>query len=192
MAGLLVQALIVPHRVVLMWPIIFSDSEACLLTLLSQVILHFLSQGALLWAILVSMHVAYSSKKAAQVYVTPAYLLSQMARSFIRISDRGWDPGSYVAWIEPCITLLLTSIREAHWLALLNSCIMCYLTITPLEGVMALSHIQISTSDVLSKPSSSCWMAAGTPFVWIMLPLGEHCHYIGGCPILDLEAWWPL
>ena len=51
---------------------------------------------------------------------------------------------------------------EAHWLASLNSCKMRCLTITPLVGVVALNHIQISTSDVLSEPSSSCQMVAGT------------------------------
>ena len=129
----------------------------------------FPSQEALLCAILVRACVAYSSNWAAWVYVTPACLPSQMARSFIGISNRGWVPGSYMAWIESHISLPLGAgsslafTREAHWPASLNSCKMHCLTITPLVEVMALSHIQMSTLDVLSEPSSSCWMVVGTP-----------------------------
>ena len=39
----------------------------------------------------------------------------------------------------------------------------------PLVGVVALNHIQMSTSDVLSEPSSSCQMVVGTPS-------GLYCH----------------
>ena len=44
------------------------------------------------------------------------------------------------------------------------------LTITPLVAVVALSHIHMSTLDVLSELSSSCQMAAGTPS-------GLCCHW---------------
>ena len=79
---------------------------------------------------------------------------------------------------------LLGFISKAHWLASLNNYRMCYWTITPLIGVRALNHIQTSMLDVLRELSSSCQMEAGTP-------LGLCCH-IGGCPILDLKAQWPL
>ena len=113
----------------------------------------------------------------------PAYLPSQIARSFIGISNGGWFPGSYVAWIESCSSLLLVAgrslafISKAHCPSSLNNCSIHYLTIIPLEGVTALNHIQISISDVLSEPSSSCQMAAGTPS-------GLCCHWASITTIL--------
>ena len=62
-----------------------------------------------------------------------------------------------------CSGSLQVSTSEAHWPASPNSCISRCLIITPLEGVMRFNHIQMSTSDRLSKPSSSCRMVAGTP-----------------------------
>ena len=70
--------------------------------------------------------------------------------------------------VELCSSLLqgagslLVSTSEAHWPASPNSCMSCSLIITPLEGVISFNHIQISTSDRLSDPLSSCWMAVGT------------------------------
>ena len=62
---------------------------------------HFPRWEALLWAILARERVAYSSKQAVWVYVTPTYLPSQMTRSFIGLSNGGWDPGSYVVlWTD--------------------------------------------------------------------------------------------
>ena len=107
----------------------------------------FPMQAALLYAVLVRAHWVYPSKQAAQMYVIPTYLPSQMARSFISISNGDWFPGSYVAWIELHSSLLLVASRslafisEAHYPSSLNSCSMHCLTITPLEGVMALNHI---------------------------------------------------
>ena len=129
----------------------------------------FLSWEALLWAILARVCTAYSSSVAVWVSVTPACLTSQMARSFTRISNEGWDPGWYTAWMELHNSLplgagsLLTFTSETHWLASPNSYRIHCLAIRPLVGVVVLNHIQMSTSDVLSKPSSSCQMAVGTP-----------------------------
>ena len=95
--------------------------------------------------------------------------LARLARSFIGISAEGCDRDLYSVWVKLCSLLLqgagspLMSTSEAHWLASLNSRIRCCLTITPLVGVMALNHIQMSTSDRLSEPPSSCRMAVGTP-----------------------------
>ena len=136
----------------------------------------FLSWEALLWAVLARACAVYSSNLATWVYVTPACLPSQMARSFIGILYEGWDPGLYTAWMEFCISLplgsgsLLAFTSEAHWPASPNSCKMGCLTIMPLVGVVALNHIQISTLDVLSKPSSACWMVVETPS-------GLCCHW---------------
>ena len=130
---------------------------------------HFLSWEALLWAILARACAAYSSSLATWVSVTPACLPSQMARSFIGISTKGWDLGWYTAQMELCNSLLLGAgsslmfTSEAHWLASPNSCRMRCLAIMTLVGVVALNHIQMSTLDMLSELSSSCWMVAGTP-----------------------------
>ena len=92
------------------------------------------------------------------------------------ISDGSCIPGLYVTWTELCSFLSLGSgssfafNSEAHWPASLNSCYMRCLTITPLVGVMALNHIQMSTLVVLSKLSSSCWMVVKTP-------LEFYCHW---------------
>ena len=62
------------------------------------------------------------------VSVTPACSPSQMARSFIRISNEGWDLGWYTAQMELRILLLLGAgsllmfTSEAYWLASPNSC----------------------------------------------------------------------
>ena len=101
--------------------------------------------------------------------VTPTYLPSQMARSLSDISALSSDTNLYSVCVELCSSLLcgasslLASTSEAHWPALPNSCMSCCLIITPLEGVMIFNHIQMSTSDRLSDPSSSCQMAVGTP-----------------------------
>ena len=134
----------------------------------------FSSQEVLLWAILARACTACSSSLATWASVTPACLPGQMARSFIGISAEGCDPDWYSVWMELHSVLLqgagssLVFTSEAHWLASPNSCIMCCLAITPLVGVVSLDHIQMSTSDRLSEPSSSCQMAAGTD--WVMLP----------------------
>ena len=129
----------------------------------------FPSWEVLLWAILARARTAYSSSLATQVRVTPACLPSQMARSFIKVSAEGCDPDlcsvqrelhSSLQWGAGCS---LVSTSEAHWLASLNSCMMHCQTITSLVGVVALNHIQMSTSDRLSELSSSCQMVAGTP-----------------------------
>ena len=118
---------------------------------------------------------AYSSILAAWVRVTPAYLPSHMARSLSDISALSNDTNLYSVHVELHSSLLcgasslLASTSEAHWPALPNSCMSCCLIITPLEGVMIFNHIQMSTSDRLSNPSSSCQMAVGTPS-------GLHCH----------------
>ena len=112
---------------------------------------------------------AYSSILAAQVRSTPAYLPSQMARSLSDISTLSNDTNLYSVHVELRSSLLcgasslLASTSEAHWLASPNSCMSCCLIITPLEGVMSFNYIQMSTSDRLSNPSSSCRMAVGTP-----------------------------
>ena len=67
----------------------------------------FPSQEVLLWAVLARACAAYSSSLAAWVSVTPTCLPSQMARSFIRISDEGGDLGSCTAQMEFHILLLL-------------------------------------------------------------------------------------
>ena len=103
------------------------------------------------------------------VRVTPAYLPSQMARSFSGISALNSDMNFYSVCGELRSSLplgaggLLASTSEAHWPASPNSCMSRCLTIMPLEGVMCFNHIQISTSDRFSDPSSSCWMVVGTP-----------------------------
>ena len=120
----------------------------------------------------------YSSTLAVQVRVTPAYLPSQMARSFSGISAVSCDTNLYSVHVEWCSSLLwgagslLESTSEAHWPASPNSCMSCYLIIMPLVGVMIFNHVQMSTSDRLSDPSSSCWMAVG-------IPSGLCCHKNG-------------
>ena len=127
------------------------------------------SREALLWAVLARACAVYSSILAMQVIVTPAYLPSQMARSFSSISTVSYDPNLYSVCVEWRSSLLLgassllASTSEAHWLASPNSCMSRCLIITPLVGVMSFNHIQISTLDRLSDPSSSCQMAVGTP-----------------------------
>ena len=129
----------------------------------------FPSWEALLCAVLARAHAAYSSILAAQVRFTPTYLPSQMARSFSNISALSNDMNLYSVHVELRSSLLwgasslLASTSEAHWPASPNSCISRCLIITPLEGVMNFNHIQMSTLDRLSDPSSSCWMAVGTP-----------------------------
>ena len=136
---------------------------------------HFPSQEVLLCTILERACTAYSSILAARVRVTPTYLPSQMAKSFSSISALSSDMNLYSVRGELRSSLLLgagsllASTSEAHWLASPNSCMSCCLTIMPLEGVTCFNHIQISTSDRFSDPSSSCWMAVGTPF-------GLCCH----------------
>ena len=129
---------------------------------------HFPSQEALLCTILARAHAAYSSILAAWVRFTPAYLPSQMARSLSNISALSNDTNLYSVRVELRSSLLwgagslLVSTSEAHSLASPNSCMSHCLIITPLEGVMIFNHIQMSTSDRLSDPSSSCQMAVGT------------------------------
>ena len=112
---------------------------------------------------------AYSSILAAWVRVTPAHLLSQMARSSSSISALSCDTNLYSVHVELCSLLLqgasslLASTSEAHWPASPNICMSHCLIITPLEEVMSFNHIQIATSDRLSDPSSSCQMVVGTP-----------------------------
>ena len=111
----------------------------------------------------------YSSILAMWVRVTPTHLPSQMARSFSRISTLRCDTNLYSVHLELRSSLLqgasslLASTSKANWLASSNSCMSHCLIIMPLEGVMSFNHIQMSTSDRLSDPSSSCWMAVGTP-----------------------------
>ena len=120
-------------------------------------------------------HAVYSSTLAMQVRVTPTYLPSHMARSLSDISALSNDTNLYSVHVELCSLLLsgvgslLALTSEAHWLASPNSCMSCCLTIMPLEGVMIFNHIQMSTSDRLSDPSSSCQMVVGTPS-------GLRCH----------------
>ena len=103
------------------------------------------------------------------VRFTPVYLPSHMARSFSDISTFSNDMNLYSVHVELHSSLLwgagglpvLTS--EAHWPVSPNSCMSHCLIITPLEGVMSFNHIQMSTSDRLSDPSSSCQMVVGTP-----------------------------
>ena len=129
----------------------------------------FPSQEVLLCAILARAHAAYSSILAAWVRFTPTYLPSQMARSFSDISTLSNDTNLYSVHVELCSLLLwgagslLASTSEAHWLASPNTCMSCCLIIIPLEGVMSFNHIQMSTSDRLSDPPSSCQMEVGTP-----------------------------
>ena len=117
----------------------------------------------------------YSSILAAWVRFTPAYLPSQMARSLSDISALSNDKNMHSVHVELRSSLLwgagslLVSTSKAHWLASPNSCMSHCLIITPLEGVMSFNHIQMSTLDRLSDPSSSCWMVVGTPS-------GSHCH----------------
>ena len=98
-----------------------------------------------------------------------------MARSLSDISTLRNDTNLYSVHVELCSLLLwgagslLASTSEAHWPASPNSCMSCCLIITPLEGVMSFNHIQMSTLDRLSDPSSSYRMAVGTPS-------GLHCH----------------
>ena len=97
------------------------------------------------------------------------YLPSQMAKSFSDISTLSNDTNLYSVRVELCSLLLwgagslLASTSEAHWPASPNSCMSRCLIITPLEGVVSFNHIQMSTLDRLSDPSSSCRMAVGTP-----------------------------
>ena len=99
----------------------------------------------------------------------PRILPSQMARSFSGISAVSCDMNLYSVCVAWCSLLLqgagslLASTSEAHWLASPNSCMSRCLSITPLVGVMPFNHVQMSTSDRLSDPSSSCRMAVGTP-----------------------------
>ena len=136
---------------------------------------HFPSREALLCAVLARARAAYSSILAAQVRFTPTYLPSQLARSFSDISTLSNDTNMYSVRVELHSLLLwgasslLASTSEPHWPASPNSCMSCCLIIMPLEGVMSFNHIQMSTSDRLSDPSSSCRMAVGTPS-------GLHCH----------------
>ena len=129
----------------------------------------FPSWEALLCAVLARACIAYSSILAAQVRFTPAYLPSQMARSFSSISALSNDMNLYSAHVElPNLLLwgagsLLVSTSEAHWPASPNSCMSRCLIIMPLEGVMSFYHIQMSTLDRLSDPSSSRRMVVGTP-----------------------------
>ena len=129
----------------------------------------FPSQEVLLCAVLARAHAMYPSILAAWVRFTPAYLPSQMARSLSDISTLSNDMNLYSVCVESCSSLLwgagslLASTSEAHWLASWNRCMSCCLIIMPLEGVMSFNHIQMSTSDRLSDPSSSCQMAVGTP-----------------------------
>ena len=129
----------------------------------------FPSQEALLWAILARARTAYSSILAMWVRVTPAYLPSQVARSFSSISTASCDTNLYSVHVELRSLLLwgasslLASTIEAHWPASPNSCMSRCLIIMPLVGVMNFNHIQMSTSDRLSDPSSSCRMVVGTP-----------------------------
>ena len=130
---------------------------------------HFPSREALLCAILVRARAAYSSILAARVRVTPTHLPSQMARSSNGISALSCDMNLYSVHVELHSSLLggasslLALTSEAHWPASPNSCMSHCLIITRLEGVMSFNHIQMSTSDRLSDPSSSCRMAVGTP-----------------------------
>ena len=136
---------------------------------------HFPSREVLLCAILARACAAYSSILAVQVRFTPAYLPSQMARSLSDISALSNDMNLYSVHVELRSSLLwgagslLVSTSEAHWLASPNSCMSRCLLIKPLEGVMIFNHIQMSTLDRLSDPSSSCRMVVGTP-------LGLRCH----------------
>ena len=129
----------------------------------------FPSREALLCAVLARACTTYSSILAVWVRVTPAHLPSQMARSFSGISALSCDMNLYSVCVELCSSLLLgvgsllAFTSEAHWLASPNSCMSRCLIIMPLEGVMHFNHIQISTLDRLSDPSSSCQMAVGTP-----------------------------
>ena len=101
--------------------------------------------------------------------IYPTYLPSQMARSHSNISALSNDMNLYSVHVELRSLLLwgagslLASTSEAHWSASPNSCMSHCLIIMPLEGVMIFNHIQMSTSDRLSDPSSSCRMAVGTP-----------------------------
>ena len=130
---------------------------------------HFPSWEVLLCTVLARAHAVYSSILAAWVRFTPTYLPSQMARSFSDISTLSNDTNLYSVCVELCSLLLwgagslLALTSEANWLASPNSCMSCYLIIMPLEGVMSFNHIQMSTLDRLSDPSSSCRMAVGTP-----------------------------
>ena len=130
---------------------------------------HFPSWEALLWVVLARACTAYSSTLAAWVRITPAYLPSQMARSFSGISAVSCDINLYSVHAELHSSLLrdasslLALTSEAHWLASSNSCMSHCLIIMPLVGVMIFNYIQMSTLDRLSNPSSSCQMAVGTP-----------------------------
>ena len=129
----------------------------------------FPSWGVLLCTVLARACVAYSSILVTQVRVTPAYLPSQMARSFSGISALSCDTNLYSVHVELHSSLLqgagslLALTSEAHWPASPNSCMSRYLILTSLEGVMSFNHIQMSTLDRLSNLSSSCWLAVGTP-----------------------------
>ena len=130
----------------------------------------------------------YSSILAAWVRFTPPYLPSQMARSLSDISTLSNDMNLYSVHVELCSSLLcgasslLASTSEAHWPASPNSCMSRCLIIMPLEGVMIFNHIQMSTSDRLSDPSSSCLMVVGTPS-------GLCCHACSiNCMLLGVSS----
>ena len=135
----------------------------------------FPSREALLCAVLARAHTTYSSILVVRVSVTPTYWPSQVARSFSSISALSNDMNLYSVRVEWHSLLLWgdgslpVSTSEAHCPASPNSCMSHCLIITPLEGVMIFNHIQMSTSDRLSDPSSSCQMAVGTPS-------GLRCH----------------
>ena len=107
----------------------------------------FPSWEVLLCAVLARAHAAYSSILAGQVRFTPAYLPSQMARSFRDISALSNDTNMYSVHVELRSLLLwgasslLVSTSEAHWVASPNSCMSHCLIIMPLEGVTSFNHI---------------------------------------------------
>ena len=147
----------------------------------------FPSREALLWAVLARACAAYSSTLATQVRVTPTYLPSQMARSFSGISAVSCDTNLYSAQAELRTLLLrdasslLASTSEAHLPASPNSCMSCCLV-----GVMIFNHIQMSTLDRLSDPSSSCWMVVGTPS-WLCCHKNSMAHMLSGVSSLILK-----
>ena len=105
--------------------------------------------SCMLWAVLARARAAYSSILATRVRVTPAYLPSQLARSFSGISSVSCDMNLYSVHVEWSSSLLqgagslLASTSEAHWPTSPNSCMSCCLIIMPLVGVMSFNHIQI-------------------------------------------------
>ena len=121
--------------------------------------------------------------------VTPAHLPSQMARSFSSISTLSCDMNLYSDHVELHSSLLLgvssllASASEAHWPASPNSYMSHCLIFMPLEGVMCFNHIQISTLDRLSDPSSSCRMAVGTPSGLCYHEYSIDCMSLGVSPL---------